>query len=526
MYIRTSPKKFIRLIMFTCCIIISGLLIYSFIKNSPRDILNYTVENMDKGIKLSWISPPFSSIDHIELSVSYTTGELLFQPIVLPRSCQEYHFKDGCHGAAYIFSITAIYKDGTSGQQFSSNGLFIDYSQLPDLPVISITTAGGTPPAYEIVADESSIPEGISITNNEYIAGNMSLFQDGQTSSAVRMKICVRGNTSSALNIKKSYKIVLDEPLDLLGLGSEYADKEWVLLGSGGSQLNTYIGQYLAGLCGAEWAPRMKFVNLMLNNEWIGHYVLIESVKRSAVRCDISPGGYLFEYDAYWWNSEEKYFKTNCLQIDPAFKLGFTLKYPTVKSSTDHKVILLKEYMETFETCLYTGNEHFWDYMDMDSFVTWIMVWDLMGGTDAMGSNMYYYIYDLDPSNPTSAKLKMGPLWDFDGSFPENPDTYSIQHTLSSPSGLYFSELFTYEPFNTAYYTKWNQVKSSIFTELEYALLDLCGAQGPALNESRILDGIKNNYYPLTVEEETAARLAWFKAKAQWLDNMLYTTEE
>lgn len=512
--------------MLTCCIMVFGLLAYTFFSNSPRDIQNYTIENMDKEIKLSWISPRISSIDHIELSVSYTTGELLSQPIVLPRSCQEYHFKDGCHGSAYIFSLTAIYKDGTSGQQFSSKGLFLDYSQLPDLPVISITTANGTSPTYEVVTDESTIPPGISITNNDFIAGSMSLIQDGQASSATRMKIRVRGNTSSALNIKKTYKIVLDKPLDLLGLGSEYADKDWILLGAGGSQLHTYIGQYLAGLCGVEWTPRMKFVNLMLNNEWMGHYVLIESVKKSAVRCNISSDGYLFEYDAYWWNTGEKYFKTECLQIDPAYKMGFTIKYPQIKNRTDQKVLLLKEYMEAFETCLYTGDEHFWEYIDMDSFVTWIMVWDLLGGTDAMGANMYYTIYDLDPSDPTSSKLKMGPLWDFDGSFPENPNSYSMQHTYSSPSGLYFNELFTYEPFITAYRAKWDEVRNDIFTELEYELRDLCRDQGQALNESRILDGIKNNYHPLTIEDEIAARLAWFEAKADWMDNMLHTAEE
>lgn len=523
MFINLNPKKIIRHTMFICCIIIFSVIIYFFISYSAhQDLTNYFVENVDNEIKLSWECPRLSSIDYLELRICYTTGELYSDPIILSRSCQEYHFQDGSHGMAYLFSLTAFFNDGTCGQQFTSKGIFLDYDQLPDLPIISINTADKSTPTYEIISKENAT----SITNNEYITGNMVFSKDAQTRFVSKIKIRVRGNTSSALNIKKSYKIILENPMDLLELGSEYADKEWVLLGTGGTQLNTYIGNYLAELCDAEWVPRMRFVNVFLNNEWIGHYLLIESVKESPVRCNISSGGYLFESDAYWWNSEGKYFKTDCLEIDSAKKQGFTLKYPKIKDSNDSKVIPLKKYMEDFETYLFTENEYFWDYMDMDSFITWIMVWDLLGGTDAAGSNIYYYLNDLDPYNPTSNKLKMGPLWDFDGSFPENPDAYSRQHTYNTASGLYFSELFKYEQFNTAYCDKWNQIKDILVPDLRNKLMDLCNEQGQALNESRVLDSLRNNYLPVTIEDEISDRLIWFEAKVDWLNNTICATEE
>lgn len=520
---KANPKKIIQLIIFICCITLLSICICFIIYNTPQDITNYSAENMDNEVRLSWECPRFSSIDHLELSVYKTTGEPYSDPIILPRSCQEYYFQDGHHGKAYIFSLTAIFRDGTCGQQFASKCIFLDYDQLPDLPIISIITADGTVPTYEVV---SNGPTAIGIANNDYVPGSMVFSQNAQTSFVSKVKIRVRGNTSSALSIKKSYKIVLEDPLDLLELGNEYADKEWILLGSGASQLNTYIGNYLAGLCGAEWVPKTRFVNVILNNEWIGHYLLIESVKRSTARCNISSDGYLFECDAYWWNSGDKYFKTDCLEIDSADKLGFTFKYPPIKDSDDIKAVLLKKYMEEFETKLYTGNENFWEYMDIESFVAWIMVWDLMGGTDAIGSNMYYYIYDLDPSDPTSNKLKMGPLWDFDGSFPEYADAYAIQHNYETPSGLYFNELFNYEQFNIAYRDKWNQIKDRLVPELRDTLMDLYNEQGQQLNESRTLDGLRNNYHPLTLEDEISDRLLWFETKRNWMENTLCFTEE
>lgn len=470
---------------------------------------------MDNKIKLSWESPFPGSIDYLELSIA--DGKGYSETIYLPSASQEYLFQNGKHGEMYTFSLKTRFKDGTDGEEFIEESLFLDFSQLPDLPLITINTADGIDPTYDDTIKEKATFPGETITNNEYVTGSMLFIQNGQSSLLSKVKIKIRGNSSSALNVKKSYKIVLDDPMDLLGLGNEFADREWILLCTG-DNLNTYIGEYLADLCGAEWAPKMRFINVNINNDWKGLYLLIESVKRSPVRCDVDSTGYLFESDAYWWNSDGKYFTTKHSK-----PIGFTFKYPKVENDKDTKVILLKNYMEEFENYLYTGDEHFGEYIDVDTFVSWIMVRDILGDFDILGSNRYYYKYDFDPLNPVSSKLKMGPLWDFDACF-VNSEDYSSQHSISN-GGLYFGELFKYELFYDAYLEKWDEIEDNLLLETENLLTNLYNEQGNALEESRILDAARYRRQPDSVKDEISRKMEYLEIQINWMNNMLRLSE-
>lgn len=517
MLVNMDSKKFYRRSMLLGCAVAFVIMLLYFGRKSPRDINGFMLESVDREIKISWENPQTIFIDHIELSI-YDRNEDNLSSIYLPASCHEFSFHNGIHGELYIFSLKAKFKDGTYGQEFLGERLYLEFEQLPDLPIISINTVGGTAPTHDIAIKEDELWLGESIVNNEFVAGSMYFLQNGQNDISSKLKIRVRGNTSAVFTEKKSYKIVLDDPLDLLGWGSEFADREWILLNTG-ADLKTYIGGYLANLCGMEWTPRMRFVNVMLNNDWKGIYLLIESVKRGNARCNISQTGYLFESDAYWWNSEGIYFQT---QYTPAAQpVGFTFKYPKVKSSEDQEVIRLKKYMEEFENYLYAGDEQFWEYIDIDSFVSWILVRDIMGDIDGAGSNIYYNIYALNTSNPTASKLKMGPLWDFDASFIAEPEAFSKQHRTASVGGLYFAELFKYELFNEAYCLKWNEVKNGLVPGLENMLAVLYDEQGDALEESRILDGSRYIRRNQTAESEILDRIQWICDKEDWMNGVL-----
>ena len=58
-----------------------------------------------------------------------------------------------------------------------------------------------------------------------------------------------------------------------------------------------------------EWQPRYDFVNVILNVDFLGCYWLVEAVGTGEYRCNIQDSGYLIECDAYWWNSNDEYFK-------------------------------------------------------------------------------------------------------------------------------------------------------------------------------------------------------------------------
>ena len=159
----------------------------------------------------------------------------------------------------------------------------------PEIPTVEVTTVNGEP----LVCDYVRPPEGcmgLSIKNANKPGARMTIRQNGQTlydsgdyeEDMSGTTIRIRGNTS-AWRDKKGYKINLQEPADLLFRGYEkmYRDKEWLLINDERGALNTLIGHKVNELIGMPWAPRFKFVNLVLNGEPQGLYILIESVKRN-----------------------------------------------------------------------------------------------------------------------------------------------------------------------------------------------------------------------------------------------------
>lgn len=251
---------------------------------------------------------------------------------------------------------------------------------------------------------------GATLANAEYLPGEMVMSGRGIKRISMPINIRVRGNTSSIVQDKKSYKILLNDTYDLLGRDSGYSCKEWVLLNNG-RNLNTYIGNYVGVLCEMEWQPQMIFVNVMLNGDWKGCYCLTEAVTLESACGLISETGYIFENDAYWWNSEGAYFKTE-KQI---YQLGYTFKYPKIRNKDEAVALALKNYMQEFEDRILSGDVSYQHYIDEESYISWILARDIIGNGGGGGSNMYFYKYDFDVNNPTSSKVKMGTLWNFDG---------------------------------------------------------------------------------------------------------------
>lgn len=352
---------------------------------------------------------------------------------------------------------------------------------------------------------------GGSIINNEYVDAVMVLIGNGKSIST-GINIRIRGNTSTYSD-KKPYKIKLDDAIDLINGSGNCADTEWILLASAGTNLKTYLGGYIGVQCGMKWQPRMMFVNVMLNGDWKGCYMLIESVKRSKVRVDISKNGYIFENDAYWWNSDGLYFKTT-RQIE---QLGFTFKYPDITSSTDTKVIRLQNYMQKAEDRITEHDSLTWDYLDVNSWVAWVMGRDVMGQGDGGGSNMYYYIYDLSSENPEDRKIRMGPLWDFDAAY-ASQSAWSSQHRAEY---LYFAYLMDTPEFRMAYESKWNDLSQHLLGDITSYLDKLYRTQGAGLEQSRKLDFARWQTEGAALSQEIEVTKDFFSEQIAWMDKQI-----
>lgn len=319
----------------------------------------------------------------------------------------------GLIGCVLLISVRAV-------SDFSpADSLYWKRCQQLDFPIVHVHTENGVMPSYTVVY----APEGCSgrsITNNEKVPARMWMIYNGDTiydsgsyikdTSGVTIK--VRGNTTASdLLDKKPYKLKLQKKADLLFRGNTavYADKEWLLLRS--ELCETMTGNLTNRLLGMEWTPTQQPVFLFLNDNFRGIYMLSENVKRnSACRVNISKEGYLYEYDAYWWN-EDFYIDS------PRFghRLNYTLKYPDPDNILPWQVEYLTKHIAKLETAYVTPNA-LDSAIDIPSYIRWLWVHDMLGNHDGGGSNIYLAKYDTT----SVTKQTMICAWDFSGCFTPN----------------------------------------------------------------------------------------------------------
>lgn len=508
-------RKITRLVLLGLGVLVFGIIIRL---NTPlmdpnaaqTDISDIHVRTENGEILIQWTPPVNASIDFVQVSIS--DGESVQEKQIYDRS---YAFRDGVHGTLYTVTLTAKYKDGTFGAPYQADALFLDDRLLPDLPLLTIDTIDGQDPTFAVAekSPDIEVVPGTTIVDNEYVHGNLRITHSDQLNITTQVKIRVRGNTSAVATPKKPYRIVLSDAVDLLGRTPAKAGKEWILLNSG-TNLNTYIGSYLATLCGEEWQPEMMFVNLMLNGDWKGCYYLIEPVSQETAGDYVSESGYIFEDDIYWWNEGGAYFRTDRQQY-PFY--AYTFKYPDVDNPRDIEIVRLQRYMQDFEDYLQAGDEHYLDYIDEASFAAWLLTRDIMGDGDPAGANMYFYKYDFDPRNPTSSKVKMGPLWDFDSAY-ITTDEWAYIRTIPQ---RHFIQLLDTDSFNQLYVKTWQDVSETLFDRISQHLTQLYEKQGAALDESRALDAARWRTVSPALSSDIEGALNWYKTRIDWINREL-----
>ena len=389
---------------------------------------------------------------------------------------------------------------------------------VPGLPVVKVTTDGGEAPTCEFV----SAPEGClgqSITNATKVGGRMTITQMGKTlydsgdyeEDLSGMTIKIRGN-SSAWKDKRAYKIKLQQAADLLERGNDerYADKEWLLINDETRQLNTMVGLKVNELLGLQWTPRYRFVNLTLNGDPQGLYLLIESVKRKASRLNVSKNGYIIEFDPYWWN-EDVWFETLMTQSSDA---KFTFKYPDTKTILPERIDSIRNFIEAFDDGLVNKNQ-FSEYIDSTSFAAWMLAQDILGNFDAHGSNVFFTKYD----DTKDSKLMMGCLWDFDAIM-QTPGEWSNSRHLP-----YFARLIsnsTDRSVANAYRRLWEEVKDTLFVTLkDYLEAFVASEEGQFYDDAIAADNKRWGRAFPSLRQLTNETEAWFDSRKEWLETAI-----
>ncbi len=483
---------------------------YKYCFGASDSITHFFAKSENNYIEIAWIPPSLDICDRVVVQVTDSKGASTTKTFSPFR--KNYKFTSGIHGELYVISLSAMKQNSLVGEQLESKVLFLDYSQLPDIPIVEINTDAGEDPTYtdSILYNEEGDVIGVSIKNNEYLPGEVKITGPGMQTITDSVKIKVRGNTSSAGNEKKAYKLKFGERQSLLPEHPDALCREWVLLNNG-NELKTFIGDQVGNICDVYDQHNMIFVNVMLNGDWKGCYALTQATSYDVSSDCVSPSGYLFESDNTYWNNDGLYFRTANQQSSH----GYTFKYPEITDITQPEVISIQNYMQTIENLLLNDDVSYRDYIDEESFARWILAKDILGNLDGNGSNIFYYKYDMIEDNPTSSKLIIGNTWDFDSIF-QTLDEWSASRNYS-----FYGSLFKQSSFNDLYSMIWNELSPHICSDILESLDELDESYSKAIDESWKLEEKRwgEEIAPFSDQKEEA--ITWFENRTEWINRQM-----
>jgi len=270
-----------------------------------------------------------------------------------------------------------------------------------------------------------------SVSDTQILA-TMKIIDNGSGNNQPTDAAKFQGNVGfkfrgSSAHPKRSYNVetwtnLPNVSLDtsLLGLPAE---NDWVLLAcyTDRSLLRNLLAFKLWEQMGY-YAPRMKYVELIVNNDYKGIYLFGEKIKRSTNRLDLAnlkitdatapqiTGGYIFRID----NSTDGYWTSNI--APPHGTAGQTIKFhfdePDDNDITPVQKNYIRSYTDSFETALNSTN--FQDtllgwrgYAGHNSVEDYFLLNEVLKSRNAYRQDVYLY-------KDKSKKLRVGPVWDMD----------------------------------------------------------------------------------------------------------------
>ena len=280
-----------------------------------------------------------------------------------------------------------------------------------NLPLIIINTENNIEPKTRTTYINSQI---IIINNNK--------ININQTAS-----IKLRGHSTSTYP-KKPYKIKFNKKQEILSLSGKY--KNWVLLANylDKSLIRNLLAFKISKIIGLEFTPRCESVDLIMNGNFRGNYLICDQIEVKEGRVDIEEiteddetRGYLIEIDARA-DSEEKYFRTNK-------GILIEIKYPDSDDITQAQEHYIKQFMDILEKNAYNGNL---TYIDLDSFYKYFIMQEFCADIDIVLSSFYLTKRKEDD------KLYFGPVWEYDRAF--DNDYRLIPTNQKSKFTLYYGD--------------------------------------------------------------------------------------
>ena len=222
-----------------------------------------------------------------------------------------------------------------------------------------------------------------------------------------------RGNFTWTLE-KKPYQIKFDSSTTVLGMPKA---KTWILLANhaDASLMRNKIAYDLAAEFGLPGSPDSRFVDLTVNGEYLGNYLLTEKVEVKTNRLELQdPRRNLLELDNNYGLVEDITSPPPAAsRCSSSRTRSAASMYPSPHRSL-RRYDDIQTYLEEFESYLYASDPDWSEIsarIDVESFIKYYFVFEIAENPEITQSSVYFW------RDGPSDVLHAGPVWDFDSGF-------------------------------------------------------------------------------------------------------------
>ncbi len=365
-----------------------------------------------------------------------------------------------------------------------------------NLPIVVINTNNQVLGDSTILVNMGIIDNGVGIRNN---------LTDPWNNYSGKTTIHIRGNSTRYFE-KQSFNLQTSDAsgnqlnVPLLGMPS---DNDWDLVApyQDKSLIRDPMTYDLYREMG-HYSPRIRNVEVVINNEYWGIYVLQETLKQGKNRIDISKmtsaensfpevtGGYIVEIDRPGGAGSGWY---SLLPGDstPHNHFFYQYAYPKSTEITGAQQSYIQSVLDTFETVMNSPSyanvsSGYSNYVDVNSFIDFLILQEFSKNADAYRLSTYLY----KDNNSNGGKLHIGPVWDFDiawhncnygNAFSPIGWQFQISDTVY-PMPSWWTRFMQDSNFVNNLYCRWNQLRQNILSDNNlYRYID---SSANALSES------------------------------------------
>lgn len=346
------------------------------------------------------------------------------------------------------------------------------------LPIIKIDTRGQKIPGETITMDgeivgytttdngEGTIKTDFSVID---LQKGLNSITDNPTLSSVA-EIRYRGNSSRFFN-KKSYSIHLvledgkENKKEIAGMSSH---DEWVLNGPflDRTLMRNYLALNVSGEI-MEYAPSVRYCEVILDGEYQGIYLLMESISRGKGRINIPKPDKKSKITSYIirWDREGKGNQELNNYAYYTYKSGISaldIRFPGINQITDNKNEYITEDISKIEKNLYSydltsENNGYIKYIDLNSFAEYFIINEFFRNIDAGRFSTFYY-------KDARGKLKTS-VWDFNNGCDNYIDYPQGNSGFSMINAPLFDVLIKDKNFVDTVINKYRKLREDVLSE-------------------------------------------------------------